>query len=408
MGSSQPFPWRAEIGPPGPDPDARKPEAWVTKNREDRDSAIQATLRSFSIARQYLTETRFSSSERLIRFFEGVTASMSRNPSPDAFEFARRAFESVVRYGPNESRSAIAEQKEFEDGEARLLTLQAFHNLGVVHHRRWMQIWEEQTGFDARNKCAPDGTVSAPAEDCKSLKARELATLSYEAAHRYYECVITNSSREGEARGGYKTEIFFKPMMLTALADEDLWATKTLESARAEKKALDDQASEDSGRKPSKEERDAVQKALDKALAEKERSEKALKEMTSYRDSLFGRRLAVLLLASLGLLELIVQGRIRWKLGFELQGAPVWSARELNFDVLLRLSADLVKMAERFERIPSVEGIEVSGIEQQLSNLYSATPNGKHKSQNEGGDQEGPAGSAPEAGTEMQVQMRPE
>jgi hypothetical protein len=354
--------WKAEISPAKSNPSISGSESWMTDAERNRYEAIAATLRSFSISRQFLTETKFSSSERLIRYFEGITASTQRNPTQEAFDFTRRSFEGVVRYGINKSLETDPVKRVKEEEESRLLTLQAFHNLAVIHHRRWLQIWEEQPGSKSRKDCASLNSIECTDEmrcedEIAEQRAREMATLSYESAHRFYECVIANGSVTLSQTKQNGSHIRFFELEIERILRENGKRTDFVSDVSSHheesksRRGWPSQEAEESDFETIDIEagQDAWIQAAD-VLEKLRRIERG--KRLSYVHSLLARRTAVLLASVLGLLELIVQGRKHWPFGDARLNPPHFEGTvKLRVQMLLKAGAEAVRLAELCEAL---------------------------------------------------------
>jgi hypothetical protein len=107
---------------------------WTKEYRQRRSEAVAVALRNFVLSRQFLTEGKLSESEKLIRFFEGVTMSLQPDPDEKAAEEAQAAFRSVLRY-----HSVTKLDIRDNDSEQQVLFIQAHCNLAVSAHRQWLR-----------------------------------------------------------------------------------------------------------------------------------------------------------------------------------------------------------------------------------------------------------------------------
>ena len=118
---------------------------WTKENHQRRSEAVAVALRNFVLSRQFLTEGKLSESEKLIRFFEGVTMSLQPDPDERAAEEAQAAFRSVLRY-----HSVLKQDVRDNDSEQQVLFIQAHCNLAVSAHRQWLRspISENKEAFE--------------------------------------------------------------------------------------------------------------------------------------------------------------------------------------------------------------------------------------------------------------------
>lgn len=131
-----------------------KRQNWKEELRSRRRESIQNAIRNFAISRQYLTTGRLSSSEKLIRYYEGIAMSVDPADGVDKYEEATAKYEEaaasfrwVTRYStregpttPEENNAERDLEGETEVGCQRILQRQAVYNLAVLHHRRIIEI----------------------------------------------------------------------------------------------------------------------------------------------------------------------------------------------------------------------------------------------------------------------------
>jgi len=232
---------------PPSDPCDTKAEALVRKRKQ-----IAAARDSFKSSREFLTRTQMSSSERLIRFYEGIIESLRGECVESSYEEAVHAFDKVVRYGLDVE---IHDQRKNRNDKLqdRLLFLQAHHNIAVMNHRKWLAITREQTNPEPAKTGSTTRVRSAEELERNAVEA-------YKEAHLHYETVLVRRFPETV------TDALFPSLQIKA-EPYSAKPTDAEEKARVEMKA---------------------------------------------RVGLEGGYAALFLASSFGLLELIVQGRLRW------------------------------------------------------------------------------------------------
>jgi hypothetical protein len=234
-----------------------------------------------------------SSSERLIRFYEGVTASLQTECFEAAFRQARHAFGKVARYGlDDEIRKGIEEEQKLQD---RLLILQAHHNLAVMHHRKWLDVTSQQ--LDPAPTPKPDEPQANDSSESLRLSLfRELLGIKAQSSKKGTSKEPSPEQLERDAHNAYRTaHRHYETVLSVGIVpngDENNKHAEGKAEEKAEKKN-EDQAKNDTNNTTT----EPIQETLFPSF---------WSERGSTLQSNF---LALFLASAFGLLELIVQGR---------------------------------------------------------------------------------------------------
>ena len=194
------------------DKELSRPEGVTDELRLRRAEAIQTAVRSFAVSRQSLSDGTLSTSERLIRYYEGIAMSLQRAPAVDAYEENVSTFRSVLRYSRHETKvpgdtAGEASADTLDDCDP-VLVRQAAYNLAVLHHRRIVQLQTDS-----------QENISGSIYDEKQKNILEL----YAEARRLYESVITELQEVNHWAGATSPEDMKRVDFATYIAARAGW-----------------------------------------------------------------------------------------------------------------------------------------------------------------------------------------